>query len=117
MSKLTFFDEKNLPEPRKGQPAADRLVEGDPQFLTWDIAQTEDGVVRSGIWEVTPGAYRSIKGTTFEVCVILSGVSELIEDGCESRRIVAGDSFVMHPGFTGVWKVIETTRKLWVCRD
>ncbi|RUU02019.1 DUF861 domain-containing protein, partial [Mesorhizobium sp. M7A.T.Ca.TU.009.01.3.2] len=40
-----------------------------------------------------------------------------IEDGFEPRQITAGDAFVMHPGFTGVWKVIETTRKLWVSRD
>jgi uncharacterized cupin superfamily protein len=117
MSNLTFVDQNNLPTPRKGQPAPDRLIEGNPQFLSWDIAQTADGVVRSGVWEATPGAYRSIKGETFEVCVILSGVSELTEDGCEPRRIVAGDSFVMHPGFVGTWKVIETTRKLWVSRD
>ncbi|MBZ9709501.1 cupin domain-containing protein [Mesorhizobium sp. ESP7-2] len=117
MSNLTFFDQNNLPKPREGKPAPDRLIEGDPRFLTWDIAQTADGGIRSGMWEVTPGAYRSIKGTTFEFCYILSGVSELIEDGKEPRRVTAGDAFVMHPGFTGVWKVIETTRKLWVCRD
>jgi len=48
---------------------------------------------------------------------ILSGLSELIEDGKSPVRIKAGDSFVMQPGFTGVWRVIETTRKLWVSRD
>ena len=117
MSNLTFVDLNDLPQPREGKPAPDRLVEGDPRFLTWDIAQTADGVVQTGVWEATPGAYRSIKGATFEFCVILSGVSELIEDGKEPRRIVAGDAFAMHPGFTGVWKVIETTRKLWVSRD
>ncbi len=26
----------------------------------------------------------------------------------------AGDSFVMKPGFTGVWKTIETVRKIYV---
>ena len=106
-----------MPEPRKGQPAPDRLVEGAPNFLSWDIAQTDDGAVRSGVWEATPGAYRSIKGGTFEFCVILSGVSELTEDGFQPRRIAAGDAFVMHPGFVGTWRVIETTRKLWVSRD
>ncbi|TGQ28269.1 cupin domain-containing protein [Mesorhizobium sp. M00.F.Ca.ET.216.01.1.1] len=117
MSKLTFVDQKNLPEPRRGVPLPERRVEGDPRFLTWDIAQTADGQVQAGVWEVTPGAYRSVKGETFEFCYILSGVSELIEDGFEPRRIAAGDAFVMHPGFTGVWRVIETTRKLWVSRD
>jgi uncharacterized cupin superfamily protein len=117
MSKLTFIDQNNLPEPRKGEPLADRRVEGDPRFLSWDIAQTADGAVKTGVWEATPGAYRSIKGETFEFCYILSGVSELVEDGRVPRRITAGDAFVMHPGFTGVWRVIETTRKLWVSRD
>jgi uncharacterized cupin superfamily protein len=62
-------------------------------------------------------AYRSIKGNTWEFCSILSGVSELIEDGKAPVRIQAGDTFVMKPGFTGTWRVIETTRKLWVARD
>ena len=26
----------------------------------------------------------------------------------------AGDSFVMKPGFVGVWKTIETVRKIYV---
>jgi uncharacterized cupin superfamily protein len=26
----------------------------------------------------------------------------------------AGDSFVMKPGFIGVWKTIETVRKIYV---
>jgi uncharacterized cupin superfamily protein len=117
MSKLTFIDQNNLPIPREGEPLLGRRVDGDPRFLTWDIAQTAGGEVKAGVWEVTPGAYRSIKGETFEFCYILSGVSELIEDGCEPRRVSAGDAFVMHPGFTGIWRAIETTRKIWVSRD
>jgi uncharacterized cupin superfamily protein len=117
MSHLTFFQFNHLPEPRKGEPLLERRVEGDTKFLTWDIAATEDGRVSAGIWEATPGAYRSIKGETFEFCHILSGVSELTEDGKETRRLKSGDTFVMHPGFTGVWRVIETTRKLWVSCD
>lgn len=42
MSKLTFIDQNVLPRPREGQPLPDRLVEGDPRFLSWDIAQTAD---------------------------------------------------------------------------
>ncbi|WP_306970422.1 cupin domain-containing protein [Streptomyces afghaniensis] len=26
----------------------------------------------------------------------------------------AGDSFVMKPGFVGVWKAVETVRKIYV---
>ncbi|TYO61021.1 DUF861 domain-containing protein, partial [Bradyrhizobium hipponense] len=27
----------------------------------------------------------------------------------------AGDSFVMKPGFVGIWRTIETVRKIYVC--
>lgn len=118
MSLLTFFPlEADLPAPRHGVPLPDRLVEGAPKFRTWDLAQNADGTMTAGIWEATPGAYRSIKGGTWEFCTILSGVSELVEDGKPPRRIGPGDTFVMNPGFVGTWRVIETTRKLWVSKD
>lgn len=117
MSNLTFFDFENPGTPREGRPLPERLVDGDPRFTTWDITKTADGVVTAGIWEVTPGAYRSIKGRSWEFCTILSGISEIMEDGKPTRRIGAGDTFVMEPGFEGVWRVIETTRKIWVQKD
>ncbi|MES0111557.1 cupin domain-containing protein [Mesorhizobium sp. M0013] len=117
MNGMTFFDYDNFPEPRKGSPLPERLVEGNPTFLTWDIEKSADGKVTSGIWEVTPGAYWSIKGESWEFCSILSGISEIVEEGQPTRRIQAGDTFVLKPGFKGIWRVIETTRKLWVQKD
>jgi uncharacterized cupin superfamily protein len=29
----------------------------------------------------------------------------------------AGDAFVTKPGFIGVWRCVETTRKVWVVRE
>ncbi|MFC6950877.1 cupin domain-containing protein [Paraburkholderia dipogonis] len=63
------------------------------------------------------GAYRAIKGTTWELCVILSGVSEITEDGQPPVLVKAGDTFVMKPGFEGTWRVIDPTRKIWVTKD
>lgn len=54
MSYLTHFDFSNLGAGRKGEPLPGRLVEGDPQFTTWDIAKSADGRVTAGVWEVTP---------------------------------------------------------------
>jgi uncharacterized cupin superfamily protein len=70
--------------------------------------------VRTGVWEATPGETRSIKGETFEFCHLLEGVVEIAEDGGETRIYRAGDSFVMKPGFTGVWRTLETVRKIYV---
>ncbi|MGO8077509.1 cupin domain-containing protein, partial [Rhizobium leguminosarum] len=47
-----------------------------------------------------------------------SNVSPLIDrvspEGGEPVVYKAGDSFVMKPGFVGVWKTIETVRKIYV---
>lgn len=100
--------------PRESRAAADRLISGDPSFKTWAQDVSRDETVHTGVWEATPGETRSIKGTTFEFCHILSGVVELTEDGGETVAYRAGDSFVMKPGFTGVWRTIETVRKIYV---
>ena len=116
MSHFIKFNLSNLGEGTPGRPIAGREVEGSPLFTNWRIDDNGDGV-RTGIWEVTPGAYRSIKGTTWEFCSILSGVSGITEDGKVPVTVRAGDTFVMKPGFMGVWRCIETTRKVWVVRE
>lgn len=100
------------PEAAKAQP--ERLISGDPAFSTWALDEARDGSVHTGIWQATPGETRSIKGETFEFCHILSGVVEITPDGGKPVRYQAGDSFLMKPGFTGIWKTIETVRKIYV---
>lgn len=104
--------------PRPGVPAPDRLVSGNPSFLTWeqDSSTAAPGWtgIRSGVWEATPGETRSIKGATLEFCHILSGRIELESDTGEVWAFGPGDSFVMKPGFSGIWRTLETVRKVWV---
>jgi uncharacterized cupin superfamily protein len=57
---------------------------------------------------------RSIKGETFEFCNILSGIAELTPESGEPGIYKAGDSIVMKPDYIGVWKTIETVRKVYV---
>ncbi|TGV78609.1 cupin domain-containing protein [Mesorhizobium sp. M00.F.Ca.ET.149.01.1.1] len=100
-----FFFSKALPE---------RMIAGDPAFKTWPQDVAKDDLVHTGVWEATPGETRSIKGETFEFCHILSGVVEITPDAGETVTYRAGDSFVMKPSFAGVWKTIETVRKIYV---
>jgi uncharacterized protein len=100
--------------PRENVPAPDRLISGDPQFKTWAQDDAHGELVHTGVWEATPGVTYSIKGQTFEFCHILSGVVELTPEGGQPVVYKAGDSFVMKPGFVGVWKTIETVRKIYV---
>jgi len=100
-------------EPEAGGPDPDRLISGDPQFRTWSIEEREG--LYCGIWESTPGKWR-ISYDEWEYCHILSGISVIVEDGGAAVRVKTGDSFVLRPGFTGTWEVIETTRKDYVVR-
>ena len=114
MSLLKTIESRPSFAPRENVPAPDRLISGDPQFKTWAQDTAHGELVHTGVWEATPGVTHSIKGQTFEFCHILSGVVELTPEGGQPVVYKAGDSFVMKPGFVGVWKTIETVRKIYV---
>lgn len=117
MSLLKTIDPAPTFAPRESAPMPERLIAGSPAFKTWAQDAAKGDTVRTGVWEATPGETRSIKGETFEFCHILSGVVEITPDAGEPVVYRAGDSFVMKPGFTGVWKTIETVRKIYVIID
>ncbi|MBA8879593.1 cupin domain-containing protein [Phyllobacterium myrsinacearum] len=114
MSLVKTIDPKPSTAPRESKPTQERLISGNPSFRTWAQDASRDETVLTGVWEATPGETHSIKGTTFEFCHILDGVVELTENGEEPVTYRAGDSFVMKPGFVGVWRTIETVRKIYV---
>ncbi|SIQ57890.1 hypothetical protein SAMN05880590_105235 [Rhizobium sp. RU35A] len=114
MSLLKTIDPAPAFEPKHALPAPERLISGSPAFKTWAQDSARNGTVNTGVWEATPGETHSIKGETFEFCHILEGVIELTEQGKAPVIYRAGDSFVMKPGYVGVWKTIETVRKIYV---
>lgn len=115
MTKIVPIDHNPTFTPVHAVPDAQRLISGSPEFLTWAMDDSRDGGVKTGVWQATPGETRSVKGETFEFCHIIEGVVELTPaDGSEVLTFRAGDSFVMKPGFVGVWKTIETIRKIYV---
>lgn len=114
MTLLKTIDTNPAFAPRESTPLPERLIAGNPSFKTWaqDVARGE--MIHTGIWEATPGETRSIKGETFEFCHILAGVVEITPEDGDPVVYKAGDSFIMKPGFVGVWKTIETVRKIYV---
>ena len=99
--------------PEISRPAPDRLIAGDPVFTTWPV-EARDGLF-CGVWQATPGIWRVVYAE-WEYCRILSGHSVLTETGGAPRMLHPGDSFVLRPGFQGVWQVVETTVKDYVIR-
>lgn len=89
------------------------VLEGNPEFKVTRVDNTGD--VRSGFWESTVGKWHfTTADDHWEYCHIVEGVSEITEDGGMPQRFVAGQSFILHPGFSGVWHVIEATKKEFV---
>jgi uncharacterized cupin superfamily protein len=109
---FTRIDPTQVP-PVTSTPAPERLVRGAPVFTSWDI-EDRDGLY-AGIWQSTPGAWRVVYDE-WEYCRILSGHSILIAEDGTRHDLRAGDSFVIRPGFRGIWDVIETTTKDYVIR-
>ncbi|WP_343081825.1 cupin domain-containing protein [Ostreiculturibacter nitratireducens] len=100
-------------EPEISRPEPDVVLAGDPVHTTWSIEEQDD--LYAGIWESTPGKWR-VSYEEWEYCRILSGVLIIAEDGGDTRTVRAGDSFLIRPGFTGTWEVVETIRKDYVIR-
>lgn len=101
--------------PERGAPPRDRVVGGAPRFTTWNLEESDDGKLFAGVWEATPGKWR-IAYDEWEYCTIVAGISVITEDDGKAVTVQAGDSFILRPGFTGTWEVVQTTRKEYVIK-
>ncbi len=94
--------------------AANRLVEGAPTATT-ALDYERDGTTFVGEWSAGVGAWR-VAYDEWEFCHLLEGACELVPDVGEAQRFQAGDSFVIEPGFKGVWRVLQPMKKRFVVR-
>jgi uncharacterized cupin superfamily protein len=95
--------------------AAERVVSGEPATRTWVHYDDETSGLAAGEWEAGVGAWR-ISYTEWEYVRVISG--RCLITGDDGAKITAGpgDGFVIEPGFTGIWEVLEPMRKAWVIR-
>ncbi|MDO9524302.1 MAG: cupin domain-containing protein [Gemmobacter sp.] len=97
--------------PEVSRPDPDRVLSGDPVHTTWNLEAR--GATWAGVWQSTPGCWR-VEYDEWEYVRILEGHSVLTDEaGCETH-LRAGDSWVIRPGFSGTWTVLETTVKEYV---
>jgi uncharacterized protein len=79
------------------------------------VVYTSPGAeIVSGTWESEPGEARWEFDTRGEIIYVLSGRMTVTEDGGEPVEIAAGTTAYFPVGWTGVWKVHEKLRKIFV---
>jgi uncharacterized cupin superfamily protein len=96
--------------------AADKIIAGAPTQRTWLSYQQTGGKLAAGQWEATPGKWR-IAYAEWESMVMISGRCVVVGDDGSRIEAGPGDAFVIEPGFTGTWEVLETMRKHWVIEE
>lgn len=89
----------------------EQVVEGDPVHTTWNL--DDDRGLFCGIWQSTPGAWHATYAE-WEYIHVHHGRAVLEADDGTRTEIGPGDSIVMRPGWSGVWRVTETLRKDYV---
>lgn len=115
MSKSVYYPARGSGAASEGAPPRERVLSGEPRSRTWNAYESADGKTFGGVWESTPGSWR-IAYDEWESCTLLAGRSIVTPDNGTPIELGAGDSLILEPGFTGVWTVVETTRKTYVIR-
>lgn len=92
--------------------APDKRVDGAPETRTHLDYQRGDTIF-AGEWSSGVGAWR-VAYDEWEFCHVLEGACELTPDGGAAQRYETGQSFVIEPGFVGVWRVLAPMRKRFV---
>jgi uncharacterized cupin superfamily protein len=97
------------------------IAEGEREAIYWNLWKEPNGLADLNVWEAKPGMYpvdgeeRGRNwGRYFEVTTIVSGRVTVEEEGKDPIELVAGDTYVMQPGWTGSWIVTETVVKPFV---
>ena len=102
-------------EPRIGPPAGWTVLHGNPVARAWRHYTSADGGLFAGTWECTPGSF-AVVYDKWEFCEVLSGRCRITPRGGAPVMLEAGAAFVLEPGFSGTWDVLETMRKHFVFR-
>lgn len=95
------------------QPSAEPLS-GDIEVRAYTPFVSEDGRIVSGSWESEPGHSRWEFLTRGEIITVVSGRMTVQRDGEEAVELSAGMTAVFPIGWTGLWTVHETFRKIFV---
>ena len=110
MSDMVFRLPAPGPEPMLTDLDGWTKIEGNPTMKTWVQHTSIDGSVISGTWEATQGTWHA-KYRFYEFVHLIAGEIVITPDGGASVTLRPGDGFVVEPGFSGTWTIVEPVRK------
>lgn len=84
------------------------------QKITFDDTHDGETVARIGVWEADVSKTRLIDYPFTEYVLMISGRLVITNDDGTSAEFVAGDTFVMPKGWTGIWDIQERMKKQMV---
>lgn len=88
-----------------------QLHEG--EGATSEFHLTEEGNMKFGIWEVTPGVFDS-EWEDWESFTIIDGEGTLTDGNGVAHELRPGALIVIPPHSTGQWNITKTLRKTFV---
>lgn len=90
-------------------PSPAVVEEGNPSCQ--ELVLHAAGDLEVGLWQVTPGRFRSKKVGIGETMTFLAGAGTLHHDAGGVSVIAPGVVVHLEPGWSGVWDVTETVTK------
>jgi uncharacterized cupin superfamily protein len=100
-----------------GKPAAKLQIADGEQEAVHDLWAAPGGQADLHVWLAKPGRY-DVDGKDrpnfFEVTSLMRGACTVEEPGRDPVDLVAGDTYVMQPGWTGTWVVTDYVEKAFV---
>jgi len=92
--------------PETSSPAPDnRVLRGHPQQIAWNHDTDATGPFSVGLWQGRCDPHAEA------FCMPMQVRLTLTADGDTAQTFQAGDAFVVHGGFSGIWKNLTLVRK------
>lgn len=98
--------------PPVGQP-----LDGPMETFGRTFFTSDNGVIHAGLWECSAGRLRADFGDDGEMVHVVKGTLHAIPDHGEPFTLHPGDSATFTPGWTGIWELRESMRKLYCVFD
>jgi uncharacterized protein len=99
-------------ESQVSEPAADRLLAGQPVMRVANYFGDSTQQFFAGRWSATRGKWR-VRYTENELCVMTAGKVVIESESGQRNSFAVGDAFVVPAGFSGTWDVLEDCSKIY----